>query len=133
MGERIFLGIMVLVWLPYGIYCFIEPGFLAGTAGVTFSNPTGSTELRAMYGGLQVGIGALALAALLSAELVRPALLALAFLCGGLGVARITGAVVDGGWSFYTGMGMGFEFVTLGVSMALLRRNAGAGEAALSG
>jgi hypothetical protein len=131
-GTRIFLGLNVLVWLPYGLYCFVEPGYLAQAAGVTAATATGSTELRAMYGGLQIGIGTFALAAVLNAALVRPALLALAFLAGGLGIARISGAVLDDGWSFYTGMGMGFEFTILAVSIVLLRANGG-GEPALSG
>ena len=57
MGKRIFLLVSTLVWLPYGIYCFFAPGFLAGAAGVAALSPTGRTELRAMYGGLQAGIG----------------------------------------------------------------------------
>lgn len=125
--TRAFLGLMVLLWLPYGLYCFVQPGFLAEAAGVAATNPTGSTELRAMYGGLQIGIGALALAALLRADLVRPALLALAFLAGGLGGSRLLGAALDDGWSFYTGMGLGIEFVMLAASLTLLRREPVAG------
>ena len=133
MAERVFLWIMVGVWLPYGIWCFVEPGYLAETAGVASTSPTGSTELRAMYGGLRMGIGALALAAALRRELAGAALLALAFLGGGLGLARITGAAVDDGWSFYTGMGMAFEFLILAASIALLRRRGGAAAAPAAG
>jgi hypothetical protein len=63
MAARIFLAFSALLWLPYGVYCFFDPGFLAGAAGVVSQSPTASTELRAMYGGLQTAIGALALAA----------------------------------------------------------------------
>jgi hypothetical protein len=129
-ATRIFLGLNVLVWLPYGLYCFLQPGSLAETAGVISTTPTGSTELRAMYGGLQSAIGALALAAFLRAELERPALLAIAFLAGGLGIARISGAALDDGWSFYTGMGMGFEFTGLALATWLLRRQPAAARAA---
>jgi len=128
--ARVFLGLNALIWLPYGVFCFAQPGSLAETAGVLSTTPTGSTELRAMYGGLQAGIGALTLAALLRADLVRPALLAVAFLCGGLGLARISGAALDDGWSFYTGMGMGFEFAALAIASWLLRREPAALRAA---
>jgi len=132
MSTRVFLGLMVLLWLPYGVYCFAVPGSLAETAGVASTSATGSTELRAMYGGLEAALGALALCALVRADLVRPALLALAFLCGGLFSARIAGAALDDGWSFYTGMGMGIELTVTVASIALLRREARQ-PAALSG
>lgn len=124
--TRVFLGLMVLLWLPYGLYCFAQPGFLVGAAGVASTTPTGSTELRAMYGGLQAAIGGLALAALLRVAFVRTALLALGFLCGGLGLSRLAGAILDGGWSLYTGMGLGLELVILVVAATLLRRDEGA-------
>ncbi len=52
MATRIFPLLSALLWLPYGVYCFIHPSALAAIAGVGFQTPTGSTELRAMYGGL---------------------------------------------------------------------------------
>ncbi len=120
--TRAFLGLMVLVWLPYGLYCFAQPGFLVDAAGVAAATATGTTELRAMYGGLQAGLGALALAALLRPGLVRPALVAFAFLGGGLCISRLAGAALDDGWSLYTGVGLGLEFAILAVSTTLLRR-----------
>lgn len=122
MGARIFLGLNAVVWIGYGLYCFFVPGSLAEGAGVAPTNATGSTELRAMYGGLQIGIGALAAAALVRPDFVRPALVALAFLAGGLFLARISGSTLDHGWSQYTGMALAFEITITGVSIALLRR-----------
>ncbi len=78
MAIRVFLGLVALVWLPYGLLCFFQPGFLAGAAGVTSTSATGSTELRAMYGGLQVAIGVLALAGALRPPAAAPALRVLA-------------------------------------------------------
>ena len=49
-----------------------------------YQSPTGSTELRAMYGGLQIALGAFAALAALRSSLARPALLAIAFLTAGL-------------------------------------------------
>ena len=57
MATRIFLLLSALLWLPYGIYCWLHPSALAEAAGVAFQSPTGSTELRAMYGGLQAALG----------------------------------------------------------------------------
>jgi len=112
----------MVVWLPYGLFCFFQPSFLEGAAGVSFGSPTGSTELRAMYGGLQSAIGLLALAGALRPDLSRVALVALAFLCAGLGVARLLGTFVDGGLSAYTAMGLTFELATVAICVWLLRR-----------
>jgi len=100
--TRIFLAANVLLWLPYGLYCLASPGFLSEAAGVAATTATGTTELRAMYGGLQAAIGLLALAAVLRPDLQRTALVALAFLAGGLFTARVFGAFADGGLSGYT-------------------------------
>jgi len=120
-AVKYFLGFNVLVWLPYGLFCFITPGFLSEAAGVTAVTPTGSTELRAMYGGLQAGIGALCAAALVKPDLVRTALGTLSFLVVGLFSARLAGAFIDWGFSAYTGGAFAFELATLAIAISLLR------------
>jgi hypothetical protein len=120
MATRIFLALSALVWLPYGLYCFAAPQALAGSAGVAFQSPTGSTELRAMYGGLQAAIGALALLGALRPTHRRPALVALAFLTVGLGAARLSGLALDGGLSAYTGIALAFEWGSAAAAGVLL-------------
>ncbi len=122
MATRIFLSLSALLWLPYGIYCLLHPAYLAEAAGVVFLSPTGSTELRAMYGGLQAALGVLALLGALRPAWVRSALVAIAFATAGLGSARLFGTLLDGGLSSYTAMGLGFEFVSAGFAIALLQR-----------
>jgi len=83
---------------------------------------TATTELRAMYGGLQAGIGTLALLACFRPGLRVPALTTLLFLTGGLALARTLGVAVDGGLSSYTAMGLGFEFASASAAAWLLAR-----------
>jgi hypothetical protein len=122
MAVRIFLAAMAIVWLPYGLYCFLDPSALRTMAGVTATTPTAMTELRAMYGGLQSAIGALALLATVRRDLERPALVMLAALLPGLAAARLLGLVLDGSWSSYTAMGLAFEIPGSLIAWALLRR-----------
>jgi len=110
MGQKLFLGLSALLWFPYGLYCFFAPGFLAGSAGVTFTTATGATELRAMYGGLQAAIGLLAFAGMQRPALARTAVITLGTLTAGLGIARLLGAFSDGGWSAYTFFALAIEF-----------------------
>lgn len=124
MSARIFLGLSALLWLPYGIYCFFQPGSLADAAGVAFTSPTGATDLRASYGGLTAALGALALAGALSGVWTRHALVTLATVCAGFGIARLAGAALDGGVGAYTVQALLLEFVTLGFALWLLRHPA---------
>jgi len=124
MAARIFLALSALLWLPYGLYCFAHPGYLQATAGVASVSPTGTTELRAMYGGLQAAVGALALAGCLRGAVTRTALSALAVLTAGLGSARLLGVAFDGGFTpSYTGAGLAFEWTSAVLSTWLLRRS----------
>ncbi len=124
MAERVVLGLSALVWLPYGIFCFLQPGFLEGSAGIAAYSPTGTIEIQAMYGGLQAAIGGLCVAALWRTELVRPALVTLAFLAAGLFAARLTATAVEGSLDAYTGFALGFELATAAAALWLLRRAA---------
>ena len=120
---RIYLVLSSLVWLPYGLYCLFNPEYLADAAGVAGVTPTGTTEIRAMYGGLQASIGCFALAALVRPDLARSVLLAIAFLSCGLALGRLGGMMADGGISGYTGGAVGFEILLACSSFYLLSRD----------
>jgi len=122
MAIKIFLGLSVAIWLPYGLFCFFQPGFLEGAAGLGLGSVTAETEVRAMYGGLQAAIGLLALAGLRKPELAKSALLALAFLSAGLATARLGGAAMAGDTTSYTLGAIGFEIVSFLCASALYRR-----------
>jgi len=126
MISSIFLALSALIWLPYGLFCLFQPGYLAEAAGVVATTPTGTTELRAMYGGLQAAIGALALVACLRPSLRRTALVTLVVLTAGLGSARLIGLALDGGFTAYTGAGLGLEWTTVLLGRWILRRDAAA-------
>lgn len=119
--TRLFLAANALLWLLYGLYCLAQPSFLAEAAGVVATSPTGITELRAMYGGLQAAIGALALVATFRHDLVRTALVALAFLAAGLFGGRLVGAFTDGWLSSYTVAALLLESTLTVLSIRLLR------------
>jgi hypothetical protein len=121
-GARIFLGLFGLLSIPYGIFCFVRPGFLDGFAGVAATSATGTVELRAMYGGLQTAFGALALLGALRPAFAHTALLTTAFLCAGLGSFRLLGAMAAGEVSSYTGQGLVFELASTAIAIFLLRR-----------
>jgi hypothetical protein len=119
---RLFLGFSTLVWLPYGVFCFFQPSFLGEAAGLAGHAATATTEIRAMYGGLEAGIGALCLSALFRPSRVRPALLMLGFLCGGLALTRTAGLFLDGSASAYTFGALAFEIPSAVIAILLARK-----------
>ena len=121
MAARIFLAIFGSFSLPYGIYCFLQPGFLAEFAGVGSLSTTGTVELQAMYGGLQTGFGALALFGALRPTYAPTILLAIAFQCAGLGTFRLLGALGAGEFSAYTSQGIAFELGSTLIAFVLWR------------
>ncbi len=123
LGTRLFLGFSALVWLPYGVYCAIQPSFLAAAAGVVASSPTALTEIRAMYGGLEAGIGALCACALFRPALSRPALLMLCFVCGGLGLTRLGAMGIDASGTAYTFGALALEIPSTLIAGVLVRRS----------
>ena len=119
--TRLFLAANALLWLPYGLYCFLAPEFLAEAAGVSATGATGTVELRAMYGGLQAGIGALCAAGASRSQFERPALLALLAIACGLAITRTLGAAMESELSTYTGSALVLEYSLAGASAWLLR------------
>ncbi len=119
---RLFLAASALIWLPYGVLCFVSPALLAEAAGVASTSTTGTTELRAMYGGLQAALGVLSGAAFFQPSLQRPALIALSFLCAGLFMARLLGALFDTEFSSYTMLALFFELLSSTFATRLLAR-----------
>ncbi len=108
-GRRLFLAISAAVWLPYGLVCLARPETVASLTGMTLESTVANTEIRAMYGGLQAGIGILALAGLFAQRVADGALLTLALLCAGLLTGRVAGIAGAGDLSAYTLGAAAFE------------------------
>ena len=102
MIARIFLGLEAVLFIPYGLYCLVNPGFLAEAAGVTATSITGTIEIQAMYGGLEAALGVLCALGAMRLSMRRPALIALLFCFSGLAIPRVTLALMHGDMSSYT-------------------------------
>ena len=120
MVRKVYLGICSVIFLPYGLMCFLNPELLINSAGIQAISATGSTEIRAMYGGLQTAVGALAVFALLRSSLVNSFLVTLVTVMTGLLLARLAGLAIDGGFTAYTGMALSFEATLLASALYFL-------------
>lgn len=80
-----------------GLAYFIRPEEMASFSGALLMGSAAVTEVRAYYGGLQLGLAAYLAMALLRLDLLRPALLLLVLLYSVLALARFAGLWLDGG------------------------------------
>ncbi|MCG8592495.1 MAG: DUF4345 family protein [Proteobacteria bacterium] len=125
---RGFLALQLVIWFPYGVWCAFQPGFLAESIGLTATTPTAETEIRAMYGGLQMGVGILGGWAAWRPEHASGALAALVCLAGGLFAVRLLAAVATADTAAYTLAALAFEIVIAGCALAFLVRARAAAE-----
>lgn len=94
--PRLLLWIAGLCYVGFGIACLIAPLPTLAAAGVVFSGEPAAAEVRAFYGGLELGLGALLIAAAQSAEYLRAGLWLCLASYGGIGLARLLGMAIDG-------------------------------------
>jgi Domain of unknown function (DUF4345) len=90
-----------LVWLPWGIICLLAPTAWAGEvipglAVYDLSGPVARTEVRALYGGLQIAVGLIALIEAFKPKHRDTAFLFYVLALSGLVLSRIAGMVVEG-------------------------------------
>jgi len=92
-------------------------------AGVTASTPTGTTEIRAMYGGLQAALGVMSAFALIRPSYSHVAATALCFAMSGLFLARFIGFMLDASGSEYTYGALVFELSYAMIAGLMARRS----------
>ena len=122
MVIRVILALLGVMWAGYGAWCFADPGMLRDIAGIVASRTTGSVDLRATYGGLQMAVGVLLVAGALRAAMTRQVLLTYGVLCAGIGLARLLGALLESEWSGYTVWAICFELGSALAALVLLSR-----------
>jgi hypothetical protein len=94
--TQMFLLLSGIGFMLIGINTFRDP--IAAMAGVELGvqSINALNEVRANYGGMQMGIGILLFSAIWLPWLSRPALLALSLITGGLVVGRFVSMMLDG-------------------------------------
>lgn len=120
--ARVLLAIQALLLAGFGLAYFIRPQEMANLSGMLLMEPASITDVRAYYGGLQLGLALYLVLALLRADLLRPALMLLVLLYASLFFARLGGLWLDGGLQQTFNLTiMLFEAVSAGLALYLLR------------
>ncbi len=95
--ARVILSLQLLATAGLGLAYFVRPHEMANLSGMLLMAPAAATDVRAYYGGLQLGLAAFIGLCLARRELIAPALTLLTLLYSALALARISGLWLDGG------------------------------------
>ncbi len=95
---RVLLWGIGLMSVAFGMAYVVSPVSMLELTGGSPSTPAATTDVRATYGGLQLGLGAFLLWSALASERVPSALLALSLVAGAMGGCRLLGVLIDGGF-----------------------------------
>ena len=124
MPASVFLGITALALGAYGLMCLVQPSIVAEATGMQLLTGTATVEVRAMYGGLQIGIGLLALLGALRAELRGPVLISMCLLFFGIASGRLVGIAIESDPGAYNFAALGYELASAAIAGALIAAGA---------
>ena len=97
------LALAGLGFLGFGLWFLVDPIGPLAAIGITATGDPAATEFRAFYGGLEVGLGALLVAAASRPAWRVPGLWLVLATNGGIAMGRLLGVALDGVWvPFFT-------------------------------
>ncbi len=108
--------------LVFGIAYLVAPLALTGPAGFGPLSPSATTDIRATYGGFQIGSGAFLVWSAQSRDRFRPALLLAVLMIGAVFSSRVIGIVLDGDLGDFHRMGLVLEATLTAATIFVLRR-----------
>ena len=106
--TRWYLRFVALIFAGFGLAYLLAPEQLASEAGLRAS-PAGWTDIRATYGGFQLGFAIFLLWSARSRTRFGSGLVASAILGGSVAGGRVLGLVIDGEGSWFHSMGLAME------------------------
>ncbi|RZA07862.1 MAG: DUF4345 domain-containing protein [Proteobacteria bacterium] len=90
------LRITALAFLAFGIYGLFFPERMLGPSGVMLPVPAARGEMRAFYGGFEIGFGLFLLMAAFRPRLAEGAALAACLGLSGIALARVLSMLLEG-------------------------------------
>ena len=121
--ARLYLLGFGLLSVGFGLGYLFAPVALTEPAGFTMLSPSATTDVRATYGGFQIGLGAFLLWSALSADRHRSALLLTALSIGSVFVSRLLGVLIDGDLNDFHRAGLIFESSLTALTVYVLRKS----------
>jgi hypothetical protein len=121
--AKIFLRMMGAISLMFGAIYLFAPTVLTAPAGFAALGPGALTDVRATYGGFQLGVGLFWLWSAGSDARVHFALVLTTIAIGSVGASRAIGVLMDGGPNAFHAGGLIVETLLTATSGFLLFRS----------
>ncbi|MCC7126477.1 MAG: DUF4345 domain-containing protein [Acidobacteria bacterium] len=93
---RVILVVVALAYGGFGFLFLFNPEEMSSILSIPLGVPSARTDFRAMYGGLEIGVGTFLLACALRREFVRLGLFAAACALIAMATSRTVGLLLDG-------------------------------------
>ena len=120
--DRVVLALSSAFVLLAGMSCLVAPASFAQQAGLAAA-PSALTEIRAFYGGLQIGIGCFLFWCIRQRTLTVAGLVLVGLAVGGAGIGRGFGMLVDREPTAFHLTNLAIEVATVGLVVAAISRN----------
>lgn len=120
MREKLFLYAAAGLYLLFAILYFIFPAALTEPMGLTASN-IGLADIRAVYGGFQLGLAIFLFWSTQEEDRIYPGLLITVLTTGGVALMRVIGVIMAGELGNHW-VGLAFEIVVTVIGVWLILR-----------
>ena len=123
--ARMLLFACALIFVVAGAAFLVAPEQFGKVIELSAPTAMARTDVRATYGGLELGIGIFLIICAARSEWIRAGLWALGLATGGFATGRLTGILVEGTASRLMLICLVTEIIVTFLSILLLRRSAG--------
>ena len=120
--DRILITVSALIFVFFGAWLFAVPTALEAI-GIQLTTPEAFIDIRATYGGLELGLAAFLLVAQARPAWHSAAMLLSALCVGGFGLGRLSGIVIEGQGTPLMWFFLGLEVFWTGVMLWAYRKS----------
>lgn len=97
-GSLVMIALGALTFVGIGVWYIIDPGAMNAGGDIVYLTPHAENEVRAIYGGLELGLGLFYVWSLFDRQRFKSALVVLGLSIGCAGLARFVGMFSNGAW-----------------------------------
>ena len=119
--TRSFILLVAIIFGIFGLGYLFFPVPLAALSGIQ-PTATGVTDVRATYGGFQIGFALLLIWTSIDSTRYRAGLVAIAWVAAWIGIGRIFGLIIDQAPSQFHTIGLAFEIPITLIALWFMRR-----------
>ncbi|MEO0575876.1 MAG: DUF4345 domain-containing protein [Pseudomonadota bacterium] len=120
--AKVVLWLVGLITLAFGALSLVAPQKIAELTQFGLLSAGAITEVRAFYGGVELGLAAFWIAGAIKPTLMRGALVSMVLVWGAVVFSRAAGIVLDGSFNATMGVVLGIEILSAVLAYVALTR-----------